>query len=156
MDPLSIIAGVTGIVGFAVASTKNLIAVVEKSRGAPAAIRRTSRDAFEFLLVLRNFESLLTDEDLRSDETIQNVFRSVEGPIRASQEALDELMVVVEGYVEREGGKWNSLKWTFKDEERVKVLNERLGMSKTTLAFALTTINTYVDFLPGNPLFTLY
>jgi hypothetical protein len=112
MDPLSIIAGVVGIVGFAASSTKNLLSVIEKTRGAPAAVRGTARDANEFLAVLTNFEELLNDDGLIRDETIQNVFRSVESPIRASQDALDELMALVESYTEPSGpiNKWNGLK----------------------------------------------
>lgn len=140
MDPLSIIASVIGVVTFAATSTKNLLAIIDKTRGAPAAIRGTARDAAEFLAVLQSLEELLGDDDLKRDETIQNVLRGVEGPIRSSQDALDELMEVVEA--SGGGSKWNGLKWAFRDERNVRGLNERLVMSKTTLSFALTTINT--------------
>lgn len=144
MDPLSIIAGVVGIVGFAASSTANLLSLIESTRGCPAAVRGTGRDASEFLAVLNNLKELLNDETLKGDETVQNVFRSLESPIRTSQAALDELVDLIERYAEPSGKvhKWNSLKWAFKDENNVKILNDRLVMSKTTLVFALTTINT--------------
>jgi hypothetical protein len=84
MDPLSIIACVVGIVGFAAWPAANLLSLTDKTRGAPAAIRGTSRDASEFLAVLKSLHNLLDDDDLKQDETVQNVFRSLESPVRAS------------------------------------------------------------------------
>ncbi|KAE8441914.1 hypothetical protein EG329_004172 [Mollisiaceae sp. DMI_Dod_QoI] len=123
MDPLSIIAGVVGVVGFAASSATNLLSLIESTRGCPAAVRGTGRDASEFLAVLNTLKCV---------------------SIRTSQTALDELLDLVERYAEPSGkiNKWNGLKWAFKDENHVKVLNDRLVMSKTTLAFALTTITT--------------
>lgn len=71
MDPLSIIAGVVGIVGFAASSTANLLSLIESARSCPAAVRGTGRDASEFLAVLGNLKELLSDGTLKGDETVQ-------------------------------------------------------------------------------------
>ncbi len=145
MDPLSIIAGISGTAAVALHTSRRLWELVDGIVNGPTelvAMRRDTRDLFN---ILASLEPVLREKENQEDKDISDVIRRLNQPLDNCMETLKALEVLIQKSVKPTGelrkSKWRTFASTFREKE-LKGLTDQLASGKLTLELALTTINT--------------
>jgi hypothetical protein len=143
MDPLSVVAGVTGTIGFTLTIAQNLYDLIDKVKGAPKELQTISRHTHDLAGILSTLESLIVSnqDSFRQDDNITEVLRPLIGTVDGCRLDLTALVASLDGFGEgRSMSKWRTFLWPFK-EKSVLSLADRVATAKATLSIALGTVN---------------
>ncbi|KAL8828437.1 MAG: hypothetical protein Q9170_006602, partial [Blastenia crenularia] len=150
MDPLSVIAGVLGIVSVAAKSSKSLYELIDAVRSAPNEIKNISRDTQAFYSIIFSLESSLKDSKVAAaiadDEALTALVGNLREPLVNCASMLGQLMVKIQGFIRPlDGERWrfssNDLRWWYGKREVVE-LTGRVEAMKATLNTGLTAVGT--------------
>ena len=150
MDPLSVIAGVLGIVSVAAQSSKVLYELIDAVRTAPTEITNISRDTHAFYSILFSLESSLKDSKIAAaiaeDEGLTALVGNLREPLGNCTAILGQLMLKIQGFVRPlDAERWrfssNDLKWWVGRKEILE-LTARVEATKVTLNTGLTAVGT--------------
>jgi Fungal N-terminal domain of STAND proteins len=142
MDPLSIIAGTTGTVSFAIASAAMLNNFINSILDAPADIAEIARDVDALSKILNTLQGWLEKDVIRPSAA-----RSLSESLNACVTSMNQLRLAIQPYTKetpsnRATLKWHSsFRWTFKRQE-IRGLRDKLQHGKTTLSISISIINT--------------
>lgn len=113
MDPLSIIAGTTGTVAFALQAAYTLYDLVNNIEDAPSEVATIARDAEALSRILSTLEGWLDMEVIRPEAA-----QSLTAPLNACVIAMSKLQTTIKPYTKMAGNssyRWrSSVAWTFK------------------------------------------
>ncbi|MCJ1456703.1 hypothetical protein MMC28_007067 [Mycoblastus sanguinarius] len=142
MDPLSVIGGVSSIVGFALHGSRRLYELIDGTRNAPKDVKELSKEIKAFYNVLGDLQRLLQRRP--DDGTVADVLQSNQESLEQCLNILDELMLNIRSHTKPspdvKTSTWQGFLWSFKVKD-VRILMDRLGNRKATLLMALTTVN---------------
>lgn len=141
MDPLSVIAGTTGTVAFAITSATMLNDFISSILDAPADIAAIARDVNALTKILDTLQGWLEKDVIRPAAA-----RSLSGSLNACVTSMNQLRLALQPFTkvnpnDRRTFKWRSFGWTFKKQE-IRDLRDKLQHSKATLSMSLGIINT--------------
>ena len=141
MDPLSVIAGTTGTVAFAITSAMMLNNFVASIIDAPADITAIASDAQALIKILDTLQGWLEKDVIRPAAA-----RSLSGSLNVCLTSLNQLRLAIRPYTkvnrsDHSTFKWHSFGWTFKKQE-IRDLRDKLQHSKATLSISIGIINT--------------
>ena len=150
MDPLSVIGGVSSIVGFALHGSRRLYELIDGTRNAPKDVKELSKEIKAFYNVLGDLQRLLQRRP--DDGTVADVLQSNQESLEQCLNILDELMLNIRSHTKPspdvKTSTWQGFLWSFKVKD-VRILMDRLGNRKATLLMALTTVNMYAGYFLG-------
>ena len=154
-DPLSIIAGVVGIVTAAVQSSNTLFDLIKDIRGAPAEVKAISRDVYAFASIVLTVSATVEQDILRGclsdDGSIVLIIGNLRLPLPNCQAVLEELIAKLQKgsrlSLINNGSRraFINFKWIMFTKNEVKELQGRLEDTKSRLNVALSAIS-YVIF----------
>lgn len=140
MDPLSIIAGSTGTVAFALQVAYTLYDLVNNIDHAPSEVATIAGDAEALSKILSTLEGWLDMGVIRPEAA-----QSLTAPLNACVTAMSKLQMTIRPYIKitsNNSYSWRaSIAWTFKRSE-VKELRDCLAQGKLTLSVSIGIINT--------------
>lgn len=149
-DPLSVLAGVVGIAGFALQSAKKLKEFIDSIQGAPLVVKAISSDLQAVSGVLDSLHKLLDKADARkSPSPVEIELASVlQLPLDNCVAACKNIDDAIKPYVKRSSqnkcNKWSKLTWYWRERDMVD-LQGRLMMSKSSLDMAIAVTNMSVE-----------
>jgi hypothetical protein len=140
-DPLSTIAGVVGVLGFALHGAKRLYELIDGIQGAPHDIAAISTDLKALYEVLGTLESMD-----KSSERLQPLYCCLQAPLDNCVEVFAEFTTMLHNFTHvtrntaRRKRVWSNIVWVFKDKE-VQLLRDTLITYKASLNLAVGAIN---------------
>ena len=143
MDPLSIIAGTTGTVAFAITSAAMLNNFIKNILDAPADIAAIGADVNALTKILNTLQGWLEKDVIRPSAA-----ESLVPALNSCVTSMNQLRLAIQPYTKlnpdnRPTLKWRSFGWTFKKQE-IRDLRDKLQHGKTTLSISIGIINTSV------------
>jgi hypothetical protein len=142
MDPFSIVASSTGIIGFAIQASTSLYSLIDGTLDAPKEVTAASREAKAFASVLTSLQGLIAEGKVREDAIVL-----LRGPLDNCVNTLTALSLKIQPHIKPTGdakkSKWRGLTWYLKREE-TRELCSRLSQSNVTLNTAISIMNTCV------------
>ncbi|SPO03227.1 uncharacterized protein DNG_05909 [Cephalotrichum gorgonifer] len=143
-DPLSVVAGITGILAFTATAARSLTTLVASIRDAPD-------DISDLQLELQNLSALIQSAH---DVVVKHPLRLEDAPLAETvgvylercQEIMDAIRVQLKQFMSRESGRRSPMRmitWTIRKGE-IRNLRDRLRDSKAGLQLSITTLNAYL------------
>jgi hypothetical protein len=140
-DPLSTVAGVVGVLGFALHGAKRLYELIDGIQGAPHDVAAISADLKALYEVLGTLESMD-----KSSERLQPLYCCLQAPLDNCVEVFAEFTTTLHNFTHitrnntRRKRVWSNIVWAFKDKE-VQLLQDTLITYKASLDLAVGAIN---------------
>ncbi|KAH6665133.1 ankyrin repeat-containing domain protein [Halenospora varia] len=140
MDPLSLVASLTGTIGFALKASKLLYDLIDGTLDAPKDVSAVAREAKVFVCVLESLQQLIHDGKLHEEATLP-----LQPPLDNCLQTLSTLTSRIQPHIKETGdaraSKWKGFTWTFKKEE-TRNLCHRLTQNSMTLNTAILIMNS--------------
>jgi hypothetical protein len=141
MDPLSVIAGTTGTVAFAITSAIMLKDFISSILDAPADIAAIARDVEALTKILDTLRGWLEKDVIRPSAA-----RSLSESLNICVTSMNKLRLAIQPYTKVNSNdpatlRWRSFGWTFK-KQVIRDLRDKLQHSKATLSISIGIINT--------------
>lgn len=142
-DPLSVTAGVVGVLGFALHGAKRLYEFIDSLRSAPKDIATLSADLralYEVLAVLAGMQDTLAANS--------SLCQCLQAPLDNCVDVFEEFTVTLHKSTTatRDGGTrvrtWKNLEWAFKDKE-IQLFRDTLITYKASLDLAVGALTLY-------------
>lgn len=139
-DPLSITAGIVGILGFALHSSKRLFEFIDGLRGAPKDIAAISDDLKALYRVLAVLVGM--QDELSRNSSLCDCLRP---PIENCLDVFDEFTTTLNTYIHvtREGTLkvriWKNIPWVFKEKE-IQLFRDTVITYKASLSIAVAAM----------------
>ena len=143
-DPLSVVAGIVGVLAFTASTARSLTTLT-------AAVRDAPNDIVDLRLELQNLSALIQSAH---DVVSKHPMRPDDAPLAETvRDCLEHCQVIMQSiqsqlkqFLSKSGGRRSPMRvisWTMRKSE-IRSLRVRLGDSKASLQLAITVLNAYV------------
>ncbi|KAJ0122157.1 nacht and ankyrin domain protein [Diaporthe amygdali] len=144
MDPLSIIASLSGVLAFAAQSTRTLTTLITEIRDAPKDISDLRVELESLSMLLQSAQSLTTTYTLRSEDAV--IAQTLTQCTTWCQESMQDLRVVISPFAEAGSARrspMRMLSWIMHKEE-VRNSTAKLRDRKASFNLAVTVLNGHL------------
>ncbi|KAI3395087.1 hypothetical protein diail_1766 [Diaporthe ilicicola] len=144
MDPLSVIASLTGVLAFAAQSTRSLTTLVTEIRDAPKDITDLRVELESLSLLLQSAQSLTNTYPLRSEDAV--LAQTLTQCTTWCQESMQDLRVIISPFAEAGSARRSPMRmisWIMHKEE-VRSSTARLRDRKASFNLAVSVLNGHL------------
>lgn len=144
-DPLSVTAGVVGLIGFAVDNLKKTISLVQGVKGAPSAVTALVAETNTLKLILETLTNHIKQNDFgRNDPAQADFLRLLQEPLQQCVVSSREVGDKLKPYIRNDGvakeNTWRGLSWFLHEKEFLE-LRRNLAAQKSALDIAVSVVN---------------
>ncbi|KAI0382243.1 ankyrin repeat-containing domain protein [Hypomontagnella monticulosa] len=147
MDPLSVIAGVTGIVAFTARTTQEVIQLISELRGAPTEINQVKRELENLTIVLQSTQTVFHGQSFKQQdvillEGIQKCIISCRDSVSALQTTVQQISTSSYG-----GGMRDKalVMWRWRQHKGdIRLRQDELREAKASLNLSVSVCNGYL------------
>ena len=148
-DPLSVIASVVSIAGFALHSARRLKDVIDGIQGAPRAVQAVSSDLQAVSGVLDTLHRLLGQTKSRKRvspmelELVTILQLPLHNCVSTCKEIDDAIKPHIKPTSQAKGSRWSKLAWYWREKDML-ALQTKLMTSKSSLEMAIAVTTMWV------------
>lgn len=144
-DPLSVTAGVVGLIGFALGSLQQTISLVQGVKGAPSAVTALAAEINTLKLILETLTSHIQNNDFGNNDHQQADFlRLLQEPLQQCVSSSQDIREKLKPYIRSDGvakdNTWRGLSWFLHEKEFLE-LKRNLAAQRSALDIAVSVVN---------------
>lgn len=143
-DPLSVTAGIVGIAGFALASVRRTISLIQGVLGAPSAVNALKGELNTLEHVLQSLNNIINDESLRKQNQHLDFFNLLQNPLQQCVLTSHDISEKLKPYIKSDGiaktTTWKGLSWFLHEKEFLE-LKQNLASQRSALEIAVSVVN---------------